>query len=227
MFYFDVTMLVLLPALIFAMYAQRKVQTTFRHYVQERTAGGVTGRDIARQLLDSQGLRNIPVEMTGGNSLDDHYDPKRRVVRLSRDVYGKATIAAAGVAAHEVGHAIQHSQGYLALELRNNLVPIASFGSSAALPLFFVGFLFATDALMLLGIWFFVAALIFHLVTLPVEFNASQRAVAGLAQNSYLTQAELPKVKAVLNAAALTYVAAVAVSAAQLIRLVLLRGARR
>jgi Zn-dependent membrane protease YugP len=162
-----------------------------------------------------------------GGELTDHYDPRSETVRLSPQVYDGTSVAAVGVAAHEVGHAVQHARGYVPLGLRTSLFPVAAVGSQMAFPLFMLGFLFSMDVLMLVGIWFFIAALAFQLITLPVEFNASRRALAALQSGGYLTQAEVPKAKAVLSAAALTYVAAVAVAASQLIRLLFLRGQRR
>ncbi len=225
MFFFDPSIILLIPALIFAMYAQHKVKSTFQKYLKEYASSGLTGAQVARRILDVQGLHDIPVEMTEGQ-LTDHYDPRKRVLRLSQSVYRNSSLASIGVAAHEAGHAIQHARGYFPLELRNNLVPIAGFGSSMAIPLFFIGFLFAFDSLMLIGIWFFLAALLFQLVTLPVEFNASSRAMQLLEANGFVTRSEIPKAKAVLNAASLTYVASVAMAASQLLRLLVLRGAR-
>ncbi len=226
MFLFDPTWILLLPALLFAMYAQNKVKTTFQTYSREYASSGMTGAQVARAILDANGLHDIPIQVTEGQ-LSDHYDPRKRILRLSPQVYRNSSLAALGVAAHETGHALQHSHSYFPLELRNNLVPVAQIGSNMAFPLFFIGFLFAFDSLMLIGIWFFLAALLFQLVTLPVEFNASSRAIQLLQSGGYVTTAEVPKAKAVLNAAALTYVAGVAVAASQLIRLLILRGARR
>lgn len=225
-FYFDPTYLIVLPALIFAMWTQQRVTATFRRYLKEYSAVGKTGAQVAREILDANGLTDVRVELTGGN-LTDHYDPRERVLRLSRPVYQSTSVAAIGVAAHEAGHAIQHAKNYIPLGIRNNLFPIASFGSQMAIPLFFIGLIFAADSLMLIGIWFFIAALAFQIVTLPVEFNASSRALALLSNGGYITQSELPKTKEVLKAAALTYVGAVAVSATQLIRLLVLRNSRR
>lgn len=224
--FYDPTFILVLPALFFAMYAQFKVQSTFARYLRERSYAGLTGAQVARQILNENGLHHINVERTGGR-LSDHYDPRTGTVRLSPDVYSGTSVAALGVAAHEVGHAVQHARGYAPLGLRTSLFPVASFGSQMAFPLFIMGYLFSFDVLMLVGIWFFIAALAFQVITLPVEFNASRRAMAALQSGGYLTQAEVPKAKAVLSAAALTYVAAAAVSATQLIRLLILRGQRR
>lgn len=224
--FWDPTIVLVLPALFFAMYAQFKVNNTFSRFLKERSYAGLTGAQIARRILDDNGLQNVNVERVSGR-LSDHYDPRDRTVRLSNDVYNGTSVAAIGVAAHEVGHAVQHSRNYFPLSIRSQIFPVATFGSQMAFPLFMVGFLFRFDVLMLVGIWFFIAALAFQVVTLPVEFNASRRAIAFLDQGGYLNKAEVPKAKAVLNAAALTYVAAAAVAATQLIRLLVLRGQRR
>lgn len=224
--FYDPTFVLVLPALFFAMYAQFKVSSTFQRFLRERASAGFTGQQVARQILDDNGLHNVAVERVSGQ-LTDHYDPRSGTVRLSPDVYAGTSVAALGVAAHEVGHAVQHATKYAPLGFRTSLFPVANIGSQMAMPLFLLGFLFSFDVLMLVGIWFFIAALGFQLVTLPVEFNASRRALAFLGEGRYLSKAEVPKAKAVLNAAALTYVAAVAVSATQLLRLLLLRGQRR
>lgn len=226
MFFYDATYIIVFPALLLAFYAQFKVKSTFNRYLRERAYVGLTGAQVARRMLDDHGLHNVAVETTGGY-LGDHYDPGHKAVRLSPQVYNGTSLAAVGVAAHEVGHAVQHARNYMPLGLRTNLFPVASIGSQMAFPLFLVGFLFAWDTLMLVGIWFFIAALAFQLITLPVEFNASRRAMAYLTNAGYLNRAEAPKVKSVLSAAALTYVAAAAVAATQLIRLLVLRGSRR
>lgn len=224
--FYDPTFIIVLPALLLALYAQVKVKSTFSRYLQERSYAGLTGAQVARQILNANGLHNVSVERVGGE-LSDHYDPRTETVRLSPHVYDGTSVAALGVAAHEVGHAVQHAKGYAPLGLRTSLFPVAAVGSQMALPLFMLGFLFSVDMLMLVGIWFFLAALGFQLITLPVEFNASRRALVALQQGGYLTQAEVPKAKAVLSAAALTYVASVAVAASQLIRLLFLRNQRR
>lgn len=224
--FYDPTFILVLPALLFAMYAQFKVNSTFNRYLRERSHGGLTGGQVARRILDDNGLQNVNVERTGGR-LSDHYDPRDRIVRLSPDIYNGTSVAAVGVAAHEVGHAVQHAKNYGPLGLRTSLFPVANLGSQMSFPLFLIGFLFNFDTLMLVGIWFFIAALVFQLVTLPVELNASRRAIGFLSTGGYLNQAEVPKAKSVLNAAALTYVAATAMAATQLIRLLFLRGQRR
>ncbi len=224
--FYDPTFFLVLPALFFAMYAQFKVQSTFSRFLRERSYGGFTGYQVARQILDDNGLHNVSVERVGGQ-LSDHFDPRSNTVRLSPDVYSGTSVAAVSVAAHEVGHAVQHATKYAPLGFRTSLFPVASIGSQMAMPLFLFGLLLSFDILMLVGIWFFVAALAFQLVTLPVEFNASRRALGFLNAGGFLSKAEVPKAKSVLSAAALTYVAAVAVSATQLLRLLILRGNRR
>ncbi|NMA61032.1 MAG: zinc metallopeptidase [Firmicutes bacterium] len=224
--YYDPTFVLVLPALFFAMYAQFKVNSTFNRYLRERSYAGLTGAQVARRILDDHGLHNVNVERVGGR-LSDHYDPRDRTVRLSPDIYNGTSLAAVSVAAHEVGHAVQHASNYLPLNLRSSIFPVAAIGSQMAFPLFMAGFIFSFDTLMLVGIWFFIAALAFQVVTLPVEFNASSRAIGFLDDGGYLNRAEVPKAKAVLTAAALTYVAATAVAATQLIRLLVLRGQRR
>jgi Zn-dependent membrane protease YugP len=223
---YDPTLILVLPALFFAMYAQFRVNSTFSRFLRERSYAGFTGYQVARRILDDNGLQDVQVERVAGK-LSDHYDPRTNTVRLSGDVYSGTSVAAVGVAAHEVGHAVQHATKYAPLGFRTSLFSVASIGSQMAMPLFFLGFLFSFDVLMLVGIWFFIAALGFQLVTLPVEFNASKRALGFLDSGGYLNKTEVPKAKAVLNAAALTYVAAVAVSATQLLRLLVLRGQRR
>lgn len=226
----DPSFILLIPALLFAMYAQFKVQSTFQRFLRERSQSGLTGAQVARRLLDDNGLQAIPVEPVQGR-LTDHYDPRSRRLRLSKDVYHSNSLAAIGVAAHEAGHAIQHSTNYVPLGIRNNLFPVASIGSQLAFPLFFIGLFLGAgasvvgQALMVIGIWFFVGALAFQVVTLPVELNASGRALGLLRKGAYLDAREIPKARAVLTAAALTYVAAVAVAAMNLIRLLVLRGA--
>ncbi|MGI6037668.1 MAG: zinc metallopeptidase [Limnochordia bacterium] len=225
MFFYDWTWIVVLPALFLAMYAQSKVTSTFQRYLREGSRLGKTGAQVARELLDQNGLHDVPVEMVHGH-LTDHYDPRSRTLRLSSAVYQSTSLAALGVAAHETGHALQHAQNYIPLGIRNNIFPIAAFGSQMAFPLFFIGFLFRGAFLMDLGILLFVAALLFQVITLPVEYNASSRAIGLLTGNGYLWPDEAPKAKQVLDAAALTYVAATAVSVMQLVRLLLLRGRR-
>ncbi|QEK11998.1 zinc metallopeptidase [Crassaminicella thermophila] len=218
-------MIFLIPAIILAMYAQMKVKTTFNRYLNIRNMRGYTGAQVARMILDRNGLYDVSVEYTGG-FLSDYYDPRSKVVRLSPQVYNGNSIASISVAAHEVGHAIQHGYGYVPLILRNTIAPIASFGSQAVWVLVFLGFLLGIGSLIDIGILFYLAAVIFQIITLPVEFNASSRAIMQLEMNGIITSEEIIYSKKVLNAAALTYVAAMAVSIAQLLRLILLRNRR-
>jgi Zn-dependent membrane protease YugP len=223
--FFDSTMLLLLPALLFAGWAQMKVQSTFARYSQVTTRRGVTADQVARMLLDRFGLTAVPVKRVGGR-LTDHYDPRDNTLSLSDAVYGNTSIAAIGVAAHEVGHAIQQREGYAPLALRNNVVPVVNIGSSMAIPLFFVGFLFRGPVLMDIGILLFLGVIIFHLITLPVEYNASSRAITILAQTGALASDELQGADKVLSAAAWTYVAATLMAVMQLVRLLALRNSR-
>ncbi|MFS8524081.1 MAG: zinc metallopeptidase [Limnochordales bacterium] len=225
MFFYDPTFILLIPALILALYAQAKVSSTFAKYSRVAASTYKTGADVARELLDKAGLYDVPVERIGGH-LSDHYDPRSRVMRLSPEVYSGRSIAALAVAAHETGHALQHANNYVPLNIRNGLFPVASIGSQLAFPLFFFGLIFASPSLMDIGIWLFLAALAFQVVTLPVEFDASRRAMRLLDAGGYLTREEAPGARAVLTAAALTYVAAVAMALMQLLRLLILRNAR-
>lgn len=226
-FFFDWSMLLLIPAMILAFYAQSKVRSTFNKYSEIRNMSGLSGASIARRILDANGLSDVPVEATEGH-LTDHYHPGKRELFLSEPVYKSNSVAALGVAAHEVGHAIQHSLGYAPLIIRNTFVPVANFGSFLALPLFMIGFIFSTSIgwLMDVGIVFFSAAVVFHLVTLPVEFDASRRAIGALRTMGYLRGEEVDDARKVLNAAAWTYVAAATMAISQLIRLLILRSSR-
>jgi Zn-dependent membrane protease YugP len=221
-FFFDPTILLLIPALILAIWAQMKVKGAYAQYSRVMARNGMTAKDVARRILDENGLYNIPVERTAG-SLTDHYDPRGKVLRLSETVYNSPSIAAIGVAAHEAGHALQDAGAYAPLKVRNSIVPVVNLGSGMAFPLFFIGFLFRAPVLMDVGILFFVGVLVFHLVTLPVEYNASGRALKILSGTGILAADELKGARAVLNAAALTYVAATVMAALQLVRLLLLR----
>jgi len=226
-FFFDTGYLIyVLPAMIFAMWAQSRVSSAFQTYSRQMSSSGLSGAQVARELLNSSGLTGVRIETTSA-TLGDHYDPRSKVLRLSRNVYSSSSVAALGVAAHEVGHAIQDATGYAPLYLRNGLVPIAQFGSSAAWPLFLVGFLFQSEMLMNVGLLFFAGAVLFTLVTLPVEYNASGRAIGLLEAGGYVRGNEVAAVRKVLDAAALTYLAATAVAVAQFLRLLMLRGRRR
>ena len=224
-YYYDPTYLLLIPGLILALYAQFKVSSTYARFKREPSRSGLTGAQIARQILDTNGCGDVRIERVPG-SLTDHYDPENGVLRLSEEVYGSRSIAALGVAAHEAGHAIQDATDYGPMRIRATLVPVANIGSSAAIPLFMLGQIFSWEPLLKIGILCFSLAVLFYLVTLPVEFNASGRAVALLA-SGYLPEDEVQGVKKVLSAAALTYVAAALQAILQLLRLVLLANSRR
>ena len=222
-FFFDPTFLLLLTALALGIWAQSRVQGAFATYSQVYSRKGVRACDVARALMDRFGLASIQIERTPGN-LTDHYDPRSKVLRLSEGVYSSPSLAAIGIAAHEVGHAIQDAEDYRPIRVRNAIVPVASLTSWMAFPLFFIGLLMRSPLLMDLGIIFFLGVIVFHLVTLPVEFDASARALRLLADTGTLDTDEIGGARAVLKAAALTYVAAAVMAAAQLLRLVLLRG---
>lgn len=222
-FFFDPTFLLLLPALALGIWAQSRVQGAFATYSQVYSRKGARACDVARALMDRFGLASIQIERTPGN-LTDHYDPRSKVLRLSEGVYSSPSLAAIGIAAHEVGHAIQDAEDYRPIRVRNAIVPVASLTSWMAFPLFFIGLLMRSPLLMDLGILFFLGVIVFHLVTLPVEFDASARALRLLADTGTLDSDEIGGARAVLKAAALTYVAAAVMAAAQLLRLVLLRG---
>lgn len=224
-FFFDWTFLLLIPALGLALYAQAKVKGTYNKYSRVPSRRGLRGDQVARYLLDHSGLGHIRVERVGGR-LSDHYDPRKKVLKLSEGVYDSNSVAALGIAAHEAGHAIQHGLGYSPLVLRNNIVPVANFGTTLAFPLFLMGFFFRIPMFMDIGIVFYSLAVLFHVVTLPVELNASQRALTLLSSEGYLDRDELGSAKKVLTAAAWTYVAAATMAAVQLLRLIILRGSR-
>ncbi|MSS72566.1 MAG: zinc metallopeptidase [Candidatus Latescibacteria bacterium] len=218
-------MVLILPALALALWAQYRVKHTFAKYSEVPSRRGMTGAQVANAIMERNHL-NVAVEPIEG-SLTDHYDPRDRTLRLSEDVYGSRSLSALGVAAHEAGHALQHAQHYLPLQIRGNLVPVANFGSTLAMPLFLVGlFLPAASFLMDIGILLFTFAVVFSLVTLPVEYNASSRALQILSQHGYLAPDEIDTARKVLNAAAWTYVAAAAMAILQLVRLLILRGQR-
>jgi len=225
-FFWDPTYIILLPALILSIYASWKVRSTFEYYSQIPNSRRITGAEAAKLLLSSLGLYDVKVELTPG-ALTDHYDPRTKTLRLSEPVYYSPSISALGVCAHEIGHAIQHAEGYFALALRSSLVPIAGFGTNMAFPLFLIGFIFGSYSLMNIGILLFSLGVLFYLITLPVELNASKRARELLLTTGLVTQRESEGVKAVLNAAALTYLAAAAMAILQLFRLILLANMRR
>lgn len=235
LFWGDWTIIVLIPAMIFAFWAQIKVNSTFNKYAKVYNRRGLTGAEAARRVLDANGLRHVGIERVHGH-LTDHYDPKANVIRLSDATYASTGIAAVGVAAHEAGHAVQHAQGYVPIKVRSAIIPLTRFGSMLAMPLFLIGLLFAGASyaggdvgslLMLLGILFFSFSTLFQLVTLPTEFNASARAMKALEDGGLLADDELPAARKTLSAAAMTYVAALASSLASLLRLILIFNNRR
>jgi hypothetical protein len=221
MFFFDPTMIMLIPALLIAAYAQYKVKSTFNKYSEVYSNSGLTGAEVARNIMQKNNINDVGVQRVEGK-LSDHYDPKKKVLNLSKDVYNSNSIAAIGVAAHEAGHAVQDAQGYRPLSLRASLVPAASLGSNLGLPMAIFGFFIRADFLIIAGFILFSAAFLFHLVTLPVEFNASNRAIAQLKNNSYLSSEEVKGAKKVLRAAAFTYVAATLVALINLLRILAL-----
>ena len=225
-FYFDPTMLIVLPGLLLALWAQFKVNSTYAKYSRVSSRRGMTAAQAARRLLDENGLSEVRIERIGGR-LSDHYDPRAKVLRLSDDVINSTSVAALGVAAHEAGHAVQDATNYRPLMLRSALVPVVSLGSNLAIPLFLLGLIFTWEPLVNVGIILFGLVVVFSLVTLPVEFNASRRALAAIESRNLLTDDELRGARSVLRAAAMTYVAALLVSFAQLLRLILLYGNRR
>ncbi len=228
MFFWDYTFFLLIPPLLLALYAQAKVRGTYAKYSRVGASSRITGAQMAKEILNLGGANHVAVEETPGR-LSDHYDPRKRKLRLSPGVYESQSIAALGIAAHEAGHALQHHTGYAPLHLRNAIYPVASFGSTLAFPLFFIGFLMSSKGpsiLMDIGILLFSGAVLFSLLTLPVEFNASKRAMALLGERGYLRGRELDGARRVLSAAALTYVASTAMAAMQLLRMFLLRSSR-
>lgn len=225
MFYLDATIILLIPGLLLGLYAQSKVSNTYQKYSQVQNQQRLTGLDIARKMLNDNGLHNVTITQIGGE-LSDHYDPKAQQVRLSYDVYHGTSIAALGIAAHEVGHAIQHAQGYFPLHIRNTVVPITNFSSFLYMPLLLLGIVLSHPTLLHWGIILFAVIVFFQIVTLPVEFNASGRAIHTLGSEGILNAEELTGAKKVLSAAALTYVAAAITAILQLMRLVLIFGGR-
>ena len=221
MFFFDSTMIVLVPAIIISIFAQIKIKSSFSKYSKVNSANGYTGAKVARMLMDYSGLFDIPVEITPGK-LTDHYDPSKRVMRLSKDVYYGTSVASIGVAAHETGHALQDKEHYVPLKLRNTIVPVVNFSSNASWVLFLIGIILSVPYLVDIGIILFSAVVVFQLITLPVEFNASSRALKILESKSILYGDEINGAKSVLSAAAMTYVAATLMAISQLIRLVLI-----
>ncbi len=225
-FYFDPTYIILLPTLLFALWAQFNVNGTFNKYSKINTRSNMTGYDAARKILDANGLHHVKIEHISGH-LSDHFDPRSNVIRLSDSVYSSTSVASVGVAAHEAGHAVQYAIGYSPMKLRAAIIPITNFGSTLAIPIFMIGLLFSMFELAMVGIALFSLTAVFQAVTLPVEFNASRRALDALRSDGRLSGEEISASRKVLRAAALTYVAALASSLAQILRLLLLAGRGR
>ena len=228
-YYYDPTYFLVLIGVVLSLFASARVKSTFNKYSKMRNSRGMTGAQAAEQVLYSAGIRDVRIERVAGN-LTDHYDPRSKVLRLSDSVYGQTSVAAVGVAAHECGHAIQHAKGYAPLKFRSVLVPVANFGAKICWPLILIGLLINSESswlIMQIGILAFSLSVLFQIVTLPVEFNASGRAVRILADTGMMYGEEIVAAKKVLNAAALTYVAGAASAILQLLRLILLAGGRR
>ena len=224
-YYFDPTYIVLIPAVVFAFYAQMKVNSAYSRYSRVRNRRGITGAQAARMILDANGLSDVRIEITKGR-LSDHYDPKKRVMRLSPEVYGNPSIASVSIAAHESGHAVQHGESYMPLKIRNAIVPVVNIASYMAWPLLIIGLLMGqgTGTLIFdIGVLFFLGVIVFHAITLPVELNASKRAIAQLSSLGIVYPEETAGSKKVLSAAALTYVAALATAILNLVRILMLR----
>ena len=226
-FFYDWTYILLIPALILSMWAQFRVSSTFSRFSKVRASSGMTATQMAEQLLHAEGVYDVSVERTRGN-LTDHYDPKNMVLRLSDSTANSTSVAALGVAAHEAGHVLQHRDGYAPLMLRTAAVPVVNIGSNLSWPLFLVGLIFSWEPLLYAGIALFALAVLFALITLPVEFNASKRALAALETNGYLQPGEeMRGARKVLSAAAMTYVASAFMAIMQLLRLLAIAGVRR
>ncbi|MCL2095823.1 MAG: zinc metallopeptidase [Oscillospiraceae bacterium] len=222
-----VALAIMAVSVIIALAAQFGVKSAYAKYSKVRISGNLTGAQVARMMVERENAGILVVEYNGGK-LSDHFDPRKNMIALSPEVFNGSTVAALGIAAHEAGHALQHSQGYAPIKIRNGLIlPVARIGSTLSMPLVMLGIFASVPFLIDLGIIFFTAALAFQVITLPVEFNASRRAVSLLGGNSYLTESELKGAKKVLNAAAMTYVAAVVTSLLQLLRLLMLARRRR
>ena len=224
--YFDLSYLIILPAILFALYAQTKVSSTFNKYKNVYNRRGLTSQEVARRILDENGLTNVTIEHISGN-LTDHFDPSVNVVRLSDSVYNSNSVAAIGVAAHEVGHAIQHATEYSPIKIRNAILPIVNIGSNLATPIVIAGLIFSFQPLISIGIFLFTFIVFFQAITLPVEFNASSRALQTLESFNILDVDELQQSKSVLRAAAMTYVAALLSALLSLVRLLIISNGRR
>ena len=226
MFFWDPTMVLLIPAILLSIYAQYRISSAYKQYSKIRSQSGLTGAQTARALLNSNGLYDVRVERIGGR-LSDHYDPRTRVINLSEDVYQGTSLSSVAVAAHETGHALQHASGYFPMTLRSSFVPVANFGSGAGPMLILVGlFMPSFGWLLQLGIFAFAFAVLFQIITLPVEYNASHRALSLLQEGNMLGSEEVRGARSMLNAAALTYVAAALVAVLQLARFILISRGR-
>lgn len=225
-YFYDYTYFLVIIAFVLTLIASFGVKTTFAKYDKKLSRRGVTGSDAARRILDANGLSNVRIERISGN-LSDHFDPKSNVIRLSDSTYASTSVAAIGVAAHECGHAVQYAKDYAPIKIRNKIVPVVNIGNTLAMPLFFLGIILGATNLALFGAALFSLVLVFQLITLPVEFNASRRAVSIVDSMGILDSDEIKGTKKVLKAAALTYVAGVASTALQLLRLLLIANNRR
>lgn len=228
MFYFDPTYLIVLPALIFAMIAQYRVSSNFQKYSKVGNRRNVTAQEVVQQILNENGASDVRIERVSGN-LTDHYDPRSNVIRLSDSVYGSTSVAAIGVAAHEAGHALQYAEGYFPIKLRNFIIPVTQIGSKLAVPLVILGLIFSSSLgwLVSAGIFLYTGVVFFQAVTLPVEFNASRRALRILEDRYILEEDETKMAKKVLGAAAMTYVAAMFSALLTLLRLIVISGGNR
>lgn len=226
MFFYDWTMILLIPGILLSMWAQIRVNSAYSRYSRVAAACGMTGAEVAQRMLYDAGVYDVNIEVVGGR-LSDHYDPSTRTLRLSQGVANSSSLAALGVAAHETGHALQHRDAYGPLVLRTAVVPTVNIGSNLSWPLVLLGMVFSWDPLINIGILLFSLTVLFTLITLPVEFNASRRAIAALEAGGFMTAGELPGAKSVLGAAALTYVAAALTAILQLLRLLAITGRRR
>lgn len=223
MFFWDISMIILIPGLLLAMYAQAKVSSTYNRYKKVTSHSGYTGAQFARKMLDDNGLYDVTITQISGR-MSDHYDPRANQVRLSAEVYNGTSIASLGIAAHEVGHAVQHATNYFPLTVRNLVVPVTNFSSSIYMLFIFIGIIMNSFSMIQFGIMLFAVIVIFQVITLPVEFNASRRAIATLGGDGVLDAEELSGAKRVLGAAAMTYVAAMVTAVLQLLQLLMVFG---
>ena len=223
MFFWDISMIILIPGLLLAMYAQAKVSSTYNRYKKVTSHSGYTGAQFARKMLNDNGLYDVTITQISGR-MSDHYDPRANQVRLSAEVYNGTSIASLGIAAHEVGHAVQHATNYFPLTVRNLVVPVTNFSSSIYMLFIFIGIIMNSFSMIQFGIMLFAVIVIFQVITLPVEFNASRRAIATLGSDGVLDAEELSGAKRVLGAAAMTYVAAMVTAVLQLLQLLMVFG---